>query len=531
MDPIVILFGTESGNTQGLAKRASEVIAKAGLTAKVIDMLDFDAPDISSLRTVLIITSTYGNGDPPSNAEKLHAFLMKKSPPLPALRFSVCGLGDTTYDRFAQCGKDFDVRLGELGAERILERQDCDVDYDEDFEGWLARVIPKLSVEASAPQIEIPEPRPSQPTPHEKEPLGSRRNPIRCRVVENRVLTAQGSTKETRHVELAFDPVSGFTYEPGDSVGVFVENDAALVDEVLSIAGLDASSEVERGGTKARLGDLLRRELDVVRPDMRLADTLLGGGSSLTEKKQFLEQKQLIDCLRERAHTWTAAAFCDLLRPLAPRPYSIASSLRARPSSIDLTVAVVRYELGGKLRKGVASTFLAERAPVGTELQLYLHAAPHFRLAPADRPLVMIGPGTGVAPFRAFLEEREATGARGKAWLFFGDRHRATDFLYETDWRRFQASGVLTDVFAAFSRDQTGKVYVQHRMHEHAKKIYAAIEEGGHVYVCGDAHRMAPDVEAALIEVIAVSGGVSREAARSRVAILADSGRYQRDVY
>ena len=528
MQPIYVLFGTESGNAQGLAKRAGEELAKAGLTPHVIDMMDFAAPDLEKLRRLLIITSTYGNGDPPSNAEELHGFLKRKCPPLPELCFSVFGLGDTTYDKFAQCGKDFDRRLGELGANRVLEREDSDVDYDGPFDAWLAKAVPifaalgRGAVEAS-PATAAPLVRADH-----VEPPGTRRNPVIARVIENVSLT-KGSTKDTRHVALSLAG-TGLRYELGDSLGVWPTNDPALVSAILAASGADGSARVKIGNDEMPLEEALAKKLDVVHPDVRLVERTKG---TLTddERKSLVVDHQVIDLLEPRDQQIDAVELATLLRPLSPRQYSIASSLLAHPDEVHLTVAIVRYTLGARSRGGVVSLQLAERGPVGTELPVYLHATPSFRLTEGDRPIVMIGPGTGVAPFRAFLEERRESGARGKSWLFFGSRHRATDFLYEKDFDGFLADHTLTRLDLAFSRDQAHKIYVQHRMREHARELYAWIDQGAVVYVCGDAHHMSVDVQTTLVEILASEGGVSVEAARQRLEEMSAQGRYQKDVY
>jgi sulfite reductase (NADPH) flavoprotein alpha-component len=527
MHPVYVLFGTESGNAQGLAKRAGEALTQAGLTAKVVDMMDFAAKNLPELRRLLVITSTYGNGDPPSNAEELHGYLMRKCPELPDLAFSVCALGDTTYDRFAQCGKDFDRRLGELGARRLHDRQDCDVDYDPPFEAWLARVVPAL---VALDAVGAPSTAPATLPPSARiDPPGTRRNPLLARVVVNRSLHAPGATKDTRHVELSF-PAGALGYELGDSIGVWPSNDPALVAAVLHAAGADGSARVEVGSEALSLEQALSTRLEVVLPDVRLAERLFGP-LSMPDRQALLGDRHVIDLLHERPTRLAPEELVSLLRPLAPRQYSIASSLRAHPGQAHLTVSVVRYELRGRRRSGVASGYLADRAAPGAEVPIYVHPNPSFRLAAPDVPILMIGPGTGIAPFRAFLEERRAIGAKGGAWLFFGSRNEKTDFLYGDELRGLVRDGTLTRLDLAFSRDQPEKIYVQHRMRERARELFRFVEEGATIYVCGDAHHMAVDVHDALVQILSEEGRVSREAARMRLEQLAAAGRYQKDVY
>jgi len=532
MQTIFVLFGSESNNAADLADRTGVALKKAGFEAEVVDMASFDVGQLDALETVLVVTSTYGNGNPPSNAEALHGALMARTAPLPHLRFSVCGLGDTTYDRFAQCGKDFDAKLGELGATRIIDRQDCDVDYEEPWQGWLDRVLEKLTaLRAEAPtsttSAVVPPPAPSQARVHAP---GTRKNPLPARVVGKRPLTAPGSTKETLHVELALDP--GLSYVVGDSLGVFCENDPAVVDEIVrrlaargdeAVTLRGAMHEGARGGGTMELREALLRHLDLQHVDPRLF-----AACGLPPARAG--DVHVVDLVAMKTKTPELQAFVECLRPLAPRDYSIASSPLAHPGQADLTVDVVRYDMRGRPRAGVGSSMLADRAPPGTDLDVYVHAAPHFRIAPPDAAMIMIGPGTGVAPFRAFLEERAATGATGKNWLFFGTRH-ATDPFYVDEFRRMIDAGTLTRLDCAFSRDQTERIYVQTKMRESARELYAWIDAGAHVYLCGDAQRMAPDVQAALIDILAGGARTDRDRALERLRAMETASRYNKDVY
>lgn len=524
MLPVYIVFGTESGNAQGLAERTGEALRKEGLSCSVIDMLDLKHDAIAEMRLLLVITSTYGNGDPPSNAEAFHAYLMKKAPPLPHVAFSVCGLGDTTYDRFAQCGKDFDQRLGELGAERIHPRKDCDVDYEGPFEAWLSGVTPALLARARADTGTSAAASAIVATEAHVDAPGTRRNPIRAKVLANEPINP-GSSKETRHLALGFD-ASALRYEVGDSIGIWPVNDPALVEEILRTTGLDGTTIASVGETSAPLAELLATKLEIQEPDVRLVDRALG--TTTAEARQAATRSHhvvdLVAIDREK-HTvpWTADALVHHLRPLAPRLYSIASSPRVHPGEVWLLVDVLRYELRTRARAGVTSGLVAERSPVGAELSVFLHPSPSFRLAPRDRDIVMIGPGTGVAPFRAFLEEREATPGSGRSWLFFGARNRAHDAFYAADFDRFSQSGALTKLDCAYSRDQAHKVYVQDRLRERADELASWVRGGATIYVCGDATRMAPDVHAALRDILSARG-LSLEAVEAE-------GRYLRDVY
>ncbi len=544
MSNITVLFGTESGNAQELATRTGKALEKAGHKARVVDMLDFDAKKLPDLDLVLIVTSTYGNGDPPSNAEALHGFLMKRCPALPKLRFTVCALGDTTYERFANCGKELDKRLGELGATRIVPRKDCDVDYEEPWQQWLDAVVAALktlgSVAAPAPAAAETTARASGGAPAAQTasdpPIsqvvaapGTRRNPLPARLVERRPLTAPGSTKETLHV--AFE-AAGLTYELGDSIGLWVSSDPETARAVAAAAGLEPQADVmvNVNGEPMRFADALVWRLDLQHVDPRLLERL-HGALPPAERQAMAKDAHVEDVLRDKPATWAPQELVECLRPIQPRPYSIASSPLAHPGQVHFTVGIVRYELRGTRRAGVASSLLADRLIVGAALPAFVHVAPAFRLAAPDVPIIMIGPGTGVAPFRSFLQHRKATGAKGPSWLFFGERKRATDFLYEPELTAMKKEGTLSELDLAFSRDQADKVYVQHRMRERAADLYAWIEKGAVVYVCGDAHRMAPDVHAALVDILAKHGATSPEAALDRLHDMEKRGRYQRDVY
>lgn len=539
MSTITILFGTESGNAQELASRTGKALDKAGLTSRVVDMLDFDAKKLPELDTVLIVTSTYGNGDPPSNAEALHAFVMKKCPPLPRLRFSVCGLGDTTYERFANCGKELDKRLGELGATRIVPRKDCDVDYEEPWQAWLDAVIPALkalggapaAAAAASPAVAATEAaRASKPpTAPVVAEAGTRRNPVPARLLRKVPLTGPGSTKETLHVEL---DVGHLKFELGDSLGLWVSNDPESARQVAAAAGLEplADEPVQVGDERMRFADALVWRLDLQHVDARLVERL-HGPLPPEKRQQIVHGAHVVDVLLGKPARWTTQDVVDHLRPIQPRPYSIASSPLAYPNQAHLTVGVVRYELRGTRRAGVASSLLADRLPVGAQLPAFVHVANGFRLAAPDVPIVMIGPGTGVAPYRAFLQHRKATGAKGPSWLFFGERNRATDYLYGAEIEAMKAEGTLARLDLAFSRDQPEKIHVTHRIREQARDLWDWIAKGAVIYVCGDAHQMAPDVHGALLEVIGKGAGLTPDKALEHLHRMEAEGRYRRDVY
>ena len=537
--PLTILFGSQTGTAEGLARAAAREAGRFGFAAVVTDMAGLAAAQLAREQNVLVITSTHGEGDPPDNAKALHAALAAADAPrLSALRFSVCALGDTHYTHFCQCGKDFDTRLAHLGGTRVHPRVDCDADHDKAFRTWLPAALAALANDgagpAPVPPAEGGRPATSGPDPAAPAAPGfSRTAPFPAPVLCSRVLNGAGATKEVRHVELALAD-SGLAYEPGDALGVFPQNCPELVDEVLAILGCDGEEAVptpDRGITSFR--HALVTSYDLGRPTAELAARYAAPSAASGGAAVATATLHVIDVLLTRPEVRLAPAeFVGLLRRLAPRLYSIASSPRAHPGQVHLTVATVRYAAHGRTRKGVCSTYLAERwADPPACVPVYVHANPAFRLPAGDPPLILVGPGTGIAPFRGFLHERVATGSPGRAWLFFGDRHAATDHLYREEFEAFARTGVLTRHDTAFSRDQPDKIYVQHRLREQARELFAWLEEGAYVYVCGDASRMARDVDAALHEVVVRGGGRTPAQAAAYVQALTAARRYRRDVY
>lgn len=549
LSPLTILFGSQTGTAEGLARRAAKEAGKRGFAATSADLGQIDLARLGAEQNVLVITSTYGEGDPPDNAKALHAALAAAAqlsppaPPLAQLRFSVCALGDTNYVQFCKCGADFDAFLERLGASRVAARVDCDLDYEAKFSGWLDCALTALSRRTAASDGGPVEPRASGATvtdalsaPEYASTSGhagfSRAHPYPALLLTSRTLNAPGSAKQVNHVEFDLGD-SGLTYEAGDALGVLPQNSPALVAEVLATIGCDGEEAVPTpaGGTTS-LRHALTELYDLGRPTPALLEHYAPGmaGSGGTT----LAPAQVIDAVAARAEVKLAPAdFVRALRKLQPRLYSISSSPRAHPGQVHLTVGAVRYELNGRPRQGVCSTFLADRVVAGqTRAGIFVHANRAFRLpAAGDTPVIMVGPGTGIAPFRAFLHERRALGAPGRNWLFFGDQHAATDFLYRDELAGFQRDGGLTRLDLAFSRDQAEKLYVQHRMLEHARELFAWLEAGAHFYVCGDASRMAKDVDAALHTVVERAGARNAQQAADYVQALRAAKRYARDVY
>ncbi|WP_119258098.1 assimilatory sulfite reductase (NADPH) flavoprotein subunit [Shinella zoogloeoides] len=530
---LTILYGSETGNGKRLAARLAERAHAAGLAPVLTDMADYKPRRLKEEQDLLIVASTHGEGAPPTSAAGFFEFVEgRKAPRLEGLRYAVLALGDSTYEFFCGAGRRIDDRLAALGAERLHERVDCDVDYDDPAAAWIETALAAL---APARTAAVPAAAASA-TPSAA--AYDRQNPFPAIVIENLALTGRGSSKETRHVELSLE-ASGLVFAPGDALGVMPRNDPALVEGLLSALGLSGGEALTLKGEATTLGEALEGVLEITAATPRFLDQWaeVTGAAALKElagdaRSAFLRENHVIDILRRYpAKGIDAAALAAGLRPLQPRLYSIASSATAVPDEVHLTVSTVRYGLNGEERHGVASGQFSRRAGPETVLPVYVQENPRFRLPEGDAPIIMIGAGTGVAPYRAFLQEREAQGAKGRAWLFFGERNFDSDFLYQTEWQGFLKDGVLSRMNVAFSRDGAQKTYVQHRLLEEARELYAWLEEGAHLYVCGDGAKLAPDVHRALTAIVAEAGGRGKAAAEDYLAALRESRRYQIDVY
>ena len=494
--PLTILFGTESGNAEALADVARKAAGKLGFAARVLDMADATPTQIASIQNLLVIASTWGEGDPPQRAADFFAALMADDAPrLENVRYAVLALGDRAYAKFCETGRLFDERFAALGARRVAERVECDLDYEAPAGAWIDGTLGVLQAEVGEPEagavIHVDFARPTAGVAS-----WSRARPFEAEIAERIRLSGSRSTSDTWHVELSLEG-SGIEYEPGDSLGFIPRNDPALVDAVLHATGLAAN---------ASLRTRLIEQYDI---------------TTLTRSPR-VEGWQVIDLLESEKRRMSEEELLSLLRPLAPRYYSIASSRKAVPDEAHLLIASVRYQAHGRVRNGVASMDVAERRKPGDRMPVFLKPNAHFRLpADPDRPIIMIGPGTGVAPFRAFMQERDVIGARGRNWLVFGHRNYTHDFLYQLEWQDLLKRGVLTRLDVAFSRDQPEKRYVQHALLDARRELFAWVQEGAAIYVCGDANAMAKDVHATLQEVL---GADALDALRR-------DGRYLRDVY
>ncbi|MBV9783058.1 MAG: flavodoxin domain-containing protein [Acidisphaera sp.] len=526
--PLTILYGSESGNAESLAANARKAAARLGFAAKLVDMADTTPADIARAGNVLVIASTWGEGDPPQRAEAFHAALMAEDAPrLDGLRYAVLALGDRAYARFCETGRQFDERFSALGATRAAERVECDLDFRAPAAAWIDSALAALGPPPEEPRAAVIHVDFARNAPAEIEEHAA---PVAAEITAHVNLNSSRSDVQTVHVELSLAG-TGLTYQPGDAIGFVPENDPALVQEVLSAAGL---------AEDAALRDALAQRYDITTLTRgQLADyaeltgsaTLRSLSKDATRTAAFLADRQFVDLLEAEPRALTAAELTGLLRPLPRRLYSVASSQAAVGEEAHLLIARVAWESHGRARNGVASAQVVERRKPGDTLPLQVKANPHFRLPAPDAPIIMIGPGTGVAPFRAFLQEREATAAPGRNWLFFGARRFTHDFLYQLEWQDWKKSGLLTRVDLAFSRDQREKIYVQHRMWEARHELYAWLREGAYLYVCGDAKAMAKDVHAMLLAIIAEQSGLDADAAAAELRSIQRAGRYLRDVY
>jgi sulfite reductase (NADPH) flavoprotein alpha-component len=533
-----IVYGSQTGNGRRVAESLTANLLALGIQARLLRAAEYPLRELAKERRLFVVMSTHGDGDPPDDARAFTDFLFgRRAPRLPSLAYAVLALGDTSYPRYCEIGRRIDERLAELGATRLYQRSDCDIDFETPAAAWSAQAIEVLQqVRPEAPSERIAVLRPVA-TP----PAWSRERPFAAELLANQRITVGEGVRDVRHIELSLAG-SGLRYEPGDALGVIAENPPETVAAVLAAARLDGRQALERNGRSMEFADWLRSGLEITRVTRSLVSAvakqsgsaelaaLLKPGSEVA-LRDFMLRRQLPDLLETYPAEWDAETLCAALRPLVPRLYSIASSGKEVGDEVHLTIARLDSGGDGSARPGAASHFLATRADAAT-VSVYVEPNTRFRL-PADgsRDVILIGPGTGVAPFRGFLQERAATGATGRNWLFFGARRFARDFLYQLEWQRALKRGQLTRLDLAFSRDGAERIYVQQRLAEAGRELYDWIESGASIYVCGEATRMAPDVHAALAGIIEQQGGVAAESARERLDRLGADGRYLRDVY
>ena len=539
MPGITLISASQTGNARRVAEALRDDLIAAKLNVTLINAGDYKFKQIANEKLLIVVASTQGEGEPAEEAVALHKFLFsKKAPKLDNTAFAVFGLGDTSYEFFCQAGKDFDTKLAELGGERLLDRVDADVEYQAAAAQWRARLVDVLKARApAAPSVQVAASgavNEVHTSPYTKEA------PLTASLVVNQKITGRDSEKDVRHIEIDLGD-SGLRYQPGDALGVWYQNDPALVKELVELLWLKGDEPVTVEGKTLSLAEALQWHFELTvntgnivenYATLTRSETLLPLVGDKAQLQHYAATTPIVDMVRFSPAQLDAQALVDLLRPLTPRLYSIASSQAEVESEVHVTVGVVRYEIEGRARAGGASSFLADRVEEEGEVRVFIEHNDNFRLpANPQTPVIMIGPGTGIAPFRAFMQQRAADGAEGKNWLFFGNPHFTEDFLYQVEWQRYVKEGVLSRIDLAWSRDQKEKVYVQDKLRQQGAELWRWINDGAHIYVCGDANRMAKDVEQALLEVIAEFGGMDIEAADEFLSELRIERRYQRDVY
>ncbi|ECI5562853.1 NADPH-dependent assimilatory sulfite reductase flavoprotein subunit [Salmonella enterica subsp. enterica] len=539
MPGITLISASQTGNARRVAEALRDDLLAANLNVTLVNAGDYKFKQIASEKLLVIVTSTQGEGEPPEEAVALHKFLFsKKAPKLENTAFAVFSLGDTSYEFFCQSGKDFDSKLAELGGERLLDRVDADVEYQAAASEWRARMVDVLK--SRTPVVTSAQPAASgavndiHTSPYTKDA------PLTATLAVNQKITGRNSEKDVRHIEIDLGD-SGVRYQPGDALGVWYQNDPALVKELVELLWLKGDEPVTVDGKTLPLAEALEWHFELTVNTANIVEnyaTLTRSESLLplvgdkAQLQHYAATTPIVDMVRFSPAQLDAQALIDLLRPLTPRLYSIASAQAEVESEVHITVGVVRYDIEGRARAGGASSFLADRVEEEGEVRVFIEHNDNFRLpANPQSPVIMIGPGTGIAPFRAFMQQRAADGAEGKNWLFFGNPHFTEDFLYQVEWQRYVKEGVLSRIDLAWSRDQKEKIYVQDKLREQGAELWRWINDGAHIYVCGDARRMAADVEKALLEVIAEFGAMDIEAADEFLSELRVERRYQRDVY
>ncbi|EPH3362362.1 NADPH-dependent assimilatory sulfite reductase flavoprotein subunit [Citrobacter freundii] len=539
MPGITLISASQTGNARRVAEALRDDLIAAKLNVTLINAGDYKFKQIANEKLLIVVASTQGEGEPAEEAVALHKFLFsKKAPKLDNTAFAVFGLGDTSYEFFCQSGKDFDAKLAELGGERLLDRVDADVEYQAAAAQWRARLIDVLKARAPAvPSVQVAASgavNEVHTSPYTKEA------PLTASLAVNQKITGRDSEKDVRHIEIDLGD-SGLRYQPGDALGVWYQNDPDLVKELVELLWLKGDEPVTVEGKTLSLAEALQWHFELTvntgnivenYATLTRSETLLPLVGDKAQLQHYAATTPIVDMVRFSPAQLDAQALVDLLRPLTPRLYSIASSQAEVESEVHVTVGVVRYEIEGRARAGGASSFLADRVEEEGEVRVFIEHNDNFRLpSNPQTPVIMIGPGTGIAPFRAFMQQRAADGAEGKNWLFFGNPHFTEDFLYQVEWQRYVKEGVLSRIDLAWSRDQKEKVYVQDKLRQQGAELWRWINDGAHIYVCGDANRMAKDVEQALLEVIAEFGGMDIEAADEFLSELRIERRYQRDVY
>ncbi|WP_134706348.1 NADPH-dependent assimilatory sulfite reductase flavoprotein subunit [Rahnella sp. CJA17(1/100)] len=538
---VTLISASQTGNARRVAEQLRDDLIAAKINVNLVNAGDYKFKQIGQEKLLLIVASTQGEGEQAEEAVALHKFLQsKKAPQMKDTAFAVFALGDTSYEFFCQAGKDFDTRLGELGAERLLDRVDADVEYKEAAENWRKRIVDVLKQRVPADTGAQAAPTLAGSVNQVDSSPYTKEAPLTATLSVNQKITGRDSDKDVRHLEIELGD-SGLRYQPGDALGIWFENDPQLVQEIVELLWLKGDEIVEVNDKKLPLSEALQHHIELTQNTTPIIEKyaalcrdehLTGLLADKPALQQYAQTVPFADMVRRAPTELDAQQLVDLLRPLTPRLYSIASSQAETETEVHITVGVVRYDIDGRPRSGGASGFLADRLEEDGEVKVFIEHNDNFRLpANPETPVIMIGPGTGIAPFRAFIQQRDNDGATGKNWLFFGNPHFTDDFLYQVEWQRYVKDGLLTHISLAWSRDQAEKVYVQDKLREQGAEVWQWLQEGAHVYVCGDANRMAKDVEQALLEIIAKYGEMDLETADEYLSELRLDRRYQRDVY
>lgn len=538
---LTILYASQTGNAKAVATKVKVTAEQQGIAAKLTDIASYKTTQLAKEKYLLIVTSTYGEGEPPESAVAFHKFLFsKKAPKLDGLKYAVLGLGDTSYEFFCKTAIDFDEQLAALGAKRLHARADLDVDYAAQAASWTETAVsafaPELKQATGSAQV-IAWPGATATAGHDS--AYHKETPFAAELLVNQKITGRDSTKDVRHIEISLAD-SGITYQPGDALGVYFLNDNKAVDAILAATGLDGATEVQLAGQTLALKTALTEQLELTQsyPSFVEKYAQATANSELLELvkdkaalRQYLDKRQTLDVIIQNPAPLTAQQLVDALRKQQPRLYSIASSQAEVGDEVHLTVGVVRYEAFDRTHLGGASGFLAERLEEGAQVKVFVEHNDNFRLPDHETPVIMIGPGTGIAPFRAFLQERDQAGATGQNWLFFGNPHFTQDFLYQVELQDYLKRGVLSKLDVAFSRDQAQKVYVQDKLRLKAEEVWTWLQQGAYLYICGDGNKMAKDVHQALLDIAQQQGGFSADQAEQYFDDLRQAKRYQKDVY
>ncbi len=530
-----ILYGTHTGRSKLIASQLAEKLKRNGIDVQTLALDEYKTRQLNTETDLVFIVSTHGEGEPPAMAEDFHQFIIgKRAPQLPNLNYAVVALGDKSYKLFCKTGTDIDQALAKLGAKSILPVLKLDVNYEDDVTTWIEQFAGIFSEISTSAKSAIPD------SPELVNPVWSRKNPFKATVIDKVKITGRGSDKEVYHIELSLEG-SGLKYEPGDSVGIWASNPPELVDAVLKQTNLTGMENIRLKEGEFLLKNALsdRLEITILNREVIQNYQSKSGNSNLQklieneeELDRYIYGHDVLDLLEEFPHSFTPQDFVEVLRNFPPRLYSISSSQSAVGDEVHVTVATVRYSHKGRQRGGACSTYLSDRIDTDSQVSVFIEKNPAFKLPEDEKtPVILIGAGTGVAPYRAFLQHREANDQKGKSWLFFGERHFHSDFLYQLEWQKLLKDGYLEKIDVAFSRDQDEKVYVQHRLIENQKEVFEWLSQGANIYLCGDMKQMARDVQKTLLRIFETEGGMSEEKAQEYLKMLKKEKRFQSDVY